>query len=339
MHLKETTLNVLKRAKGISSVVFKRTESISIILCVIMVVILGGSSVSKYFFNSYNLDSLVVQIAPEGIVALGMMMLLITGVFDLSVGSTMCLGGLVSAMALTAGFSVFPSVLLGLASGAAVGAINGVLTEKAGVNPLITTLGMMYIVRSITELIIVGQGQTGYSNLPESFMRIGQGSLLGIYYMFWIVLGLAIIITIVITKTAWGRNLFFIGGNEAAAVALGIRKHKVRITLFIITGILAALAGILINARTGVATRYLGQNSHMNIIISCVIGGGSLLGGKGNMIGALFGTAFLALLSNSFNLFDVNQRIQSFTLGIVLIAVVSVDGYLELRKRKLLGKE
>ena len=338
MNLKETALQIFMKTKDFSSKIFRRTESISMILCAIMVLILG-STVSKFFFNPFNLDSLIVQIAPEGIVALGMMMLLITGVFDLSVGSTMCLGGLVSAMALTAGISAFSSIMLGLASGAAVGAINGLLTEKAGVNPLITTLGTMYVVRSITELIIVRQGQTGYSNLPESFTNIGQGTLFGIYYMFWIVLGLAIIFTVLITRTAWGKRLYFIGGNEAAAVALGIRKQKVRITLFIITGILAALAGILINARTGVATRYLGQNSHMNIIISCVIGGGSLLGGKGNMVGALFGTAFLALLSNSFNLFDVNQRIQSFTLGIVLIAVVSVDGYLEIRKRKLLGKE
>jgi len=326
------------RLKEIAMKIFKRNESISILLCIIMIVFLG-TTVSRYFFNSFNLDSLIVTIAPEGIVALGMMLLFITGVFDLSVGSVMCLGGLVAAMALTAGVPTFPSILLGLSSGALVGVVNGLLIEKARVNPLITTLGTMYIVRSITELIIVGQGQTGYSNLPESFMKVGQGKFLGIYYMFWIFIVLIILFSITLTYRGWGRRLYFIGGNESAAIAMGIKKQKIRIVLYIIVGVLAALAGILINARTGVATRYLGQNSHMNVIIACIIGGGSLLGGKGNMIGALFGTAFLALLSNAFNLYDVNQRIQSFTLGIVLIAVVSVDGYLEIRKRRQLGKE
>ncbi len=316
---------------------FKRTESISITLCVAMVLILGITS--KYFFNSYNLESLVFSISPEGIVALGMMMLLITGVFDLSVGSVMCLGGLVAAMALTAGMPTPVSVFLGLGAGALVGVINGLITEKAGVNPLIATLGMMYIIRSITELIIVGQGQTGYSDLPESFKQIGQGHLFGIYYMFWIMIILCVVFTIILSYTAWGRSMYFIGGNESAARAMGINKSRIRISLFIITGVLAALGGILIDARSGAATRYIGQNSHMNVIISCVIGGGSLLGGKGNMIGALFGTFFLSLLSNAFNLYEINQHVQSITLGIVLIAVVSVDGYLQIRKRRMLGKE
>lgn len=316
---------------------FKRTESISLVLCVLMVVVMGITS--RHFFNPYNLESLMVSIAPEGIVALGMMLLIITGVFDLSVGSVMCLGGLVAAMSLSAGMSTPVAVLLGLGSGALVGLINGLVTEKAGVNPLIATLGMMYIIRSITELIIVGQGQTGYSDLPESFTQIGQGSILGIYYMFWIMLILCVVFTILIIFSAWGRRLYFIGGNEAAAKSMGIRKDRVRIGLFIITGTLAALAGILIDARSGAATRYIGTNSHMNVIISCVIGGGSLLGGKGNMVGALLGTFFLTLLSNAFNLYEINQHVQSLTLGIVLIAVVSMDGYLQIRKRRLLGKE
>ena len=316
---------------------FKRTESISLLLCVGMILVMGTTS--KYFFNPYNLESLIVGISPEGIVSLGMMLLLITGVFDLSVGSVMCLGGLVSAMALTAGVSVPLAVLLGLGSGALVGTANGLLTEKAGVNPLITTLGMMYIVRSITESIIVAQGQTGYSNLPEEFTNIGQGSFLGLYYMFWIMIILCVVFTILISRTPWGRNIYFLGGNEAAAKAMGIRKDRIRIVLFIVTGVLAALAGILIDARSGAATRYIGQNSHMNVIISCVIGGGSLLGGKGNMLGALFGTFFLTLLTNAFNLYEINQHTQSLTLGIVLIAVVSIDGYLQIRKRRMLGKE
>jgi ribose/xylose/arabinose/galactoside ABC-type transport system permease subunit len=327
-------MSVLRDA---ASRAFKRPEIVSVVMCVLTAALLAATS--PHFFNPYNIESLVASVSPEGIVGLGMLLLLITGVFDLSVGSVMCLGGLVAAMALTAGVSTPLSVFLGLASGVLVGLVNGLLSEKAGVNPLITTLGTMYIVRSITELIIVKQGQTGYSNLPASFTALGQGRLWGVHYMFWIMIVLAIVFTVGITMTPWGRRLYFIGGNEQAAVAMGMNKKLIRISLYVLVGVLAALAGILVDARAGAATRYIGQKSHMNVIVACAIGGGSLMGGKGNMIGALFGTLFLSLLSNAFNLYEINQQIQTLTLGAVLIAVVTVDGYLQIRKRRMLGKE
>jgi ribose/xylose/arabinose/galactoside ABC-type transport system permease subunit len=324
-----------KKARGILSV---RPEGISLILCIIMILILS-IFVPRYFYNSFNLSSLVVAVAPEGIVALGMMLLLVSGVFDLSVGSVMCLGGLVASMAVTFGVPTPLAVLLGLSAGLLTGTVNGFLTEIAAVNPLITTIGMMYMVRGVTEITLVSRGKAGYTNFPQSFKNLGQGTFLGIMYMFWIMLILLVLFTIYITMRKGGRRIYFIGGNENAALAMGIRKRKIRILLFILTGVLAALAGILLNARTGSANRYIGQNSHLNIIIACIIGGGSLAGGKGNMLGAIFGTLFLALLNNAFNLFEVNQHVQSLTTGIVLLAVVVIDGYMSILKRRALGKE
>lgn len=336
----------LSRAKNIAGAslktmhtfVSRRPESISLSLCVIMVLLLGFT-VPKYFFSAHNIGSLITSTSPEGIVALGMMMLLISGVFDLSVGSTMCLGGLISAIALTNGFSPSVSVLLGLGSGMVIGFLNGIITEWGGVNPLITTIGMMYIVRGITEITLVSRGKAGYGDFPESFRQLGQGNFLGIHYMLWILIILALVFSLFLAKRRGGRSLYYIGGNESAAVAMGINKKKIRILLYMLSGVLASMAGILINARAGAANRYTGQNSHLNVIIACIIGGGSLAGGKGNMAGSVFGLLFLVLLNNAFNLYEVNQHVQSLVNGMVLLAVVVIDGWMNILKRRELGKE
>jgi ribose/xylose/arabinose/galactoside ABC-type transport system permease subunit len=324
--------------KTLRTIAGRRPESISLTLCIIMVVLLG-TTVPRYFFSNYNISSLITAVVPEGIVALGMMMLLISGVFDLSVGSVMCLGGLIAAIASTFGLATPIALCLGLGSGLVIGFLNGVTTEVAGVNPLITTIGMMYIVRGITEITLVRRGKAGFSDFPSSFRAIGQGELLGVQYMFWILILLAVLLTVFLIKRRSGRRVYFIGGNEAAAIAMGINKRKIRIVLYMFAGVLAALAGIFISARTGAANRYTGQNSHLNVIIACIIGGGSLAGGKGNMAGAVFGIMFLVLLNNAFNLYDVNQHVQSLVNGLVLLAVVVVDGYINILKRRELGKE
>ena len=198
--------------KTMHSQVSRRPESISLSLCIFMILLLGFT-VPRYFFSGHNVGSLITSTSPEGIVALGMMLLLISGVFDLSVGSVMCLGGLVAAIALTIGLPTSVSVLLGLGSGMVIGLLNGVITEIGGVNPLITTIGMMYIVRGMTEITLVTRGKAGYGNLPESFRQLGQGRLLGIHYMLWILVILALLFSVFLAKRRSGRSLYYIGGN------------------------------------------------------------------------------------------------------------------------------
>ena len=225
-------------------------------------------TVPRYFFSPHNLGSLITSTTPEAIVALGMMMLLISGVFDLSVGSVMCLGGLIAAIALTYGLSTPLSIVLGLISGMLIGLLNGVIIEFGAVNPLITTIGMMYIVRGITEITLVRRGKAGFSNLPESFRELGQGRFLNIHYMLWILIVLALIFSLFLVLRRGGRSIYYIGGNENAALAMGINKKMIRIILYMVSGTLASLAGIIINARAGAANRYTGQNSHLNVIIA-----------------------------------------------------------------------
>lgn len=315
---------------------FKVNESVSILLTLLVLIVLAVGS--PYFFDGSNIDSLQTSIAPYGIVAIGMMVLLISGVFDLSVGSVMCLGGLITAMCLTAGVPVLLAVIIGIAAGGIAGLINGVLVEIAGINPLITTIGMMYIVRGVTETVLVQKGKGGFTGFEESFHSLGQGKFLGIYYMFWIMIILMVIVQLYLSKGSGGRRLYYIGGNREAAKLMGIRVRKISISAFVLSGALAALAGILITARSGMANRYTGEGAHLAVIISSIIGGASLSGGRGSMVGAFFGTVFMTLLRNGFNLFDVEAQWQDISVGAILVIVVLMDGYLALRKQRELGK-
>ena len=314
----------------------RKNETVSVGLAVLLLIFLVLARPN--FLDSVNLDSLQTSIAPYGIMAIGMMILLVSGVFDLSVGSTMGLGGLVSAITLTLGASPAVAILTGILSGLLIGLINGLIVEIAGVNALITTIGTMYIGRGISEIVLVGRGYAGYTDFPENFNNLGRGQFLNIYYMFWILLALLVIFQLVLRYTKFGRQLFFIGGNYEASEKLGINARRIRILAFVLCGALAAFAGILVTARAGIANRYTGVGAHMDVIIACIIGGGSLIGGQGSIVGAFSGMVFMVLMSNAFNLYAIPPQWQSILVGSILLLVITVDGYVSLSKQKRLGK-
>jgi ribose transport system permease protein len=316
--------------------ILRKNETVSVSLAVLLLVFLVIARPN--FLDRVNLDSLQTSIAPYGIMAIGMMILLISGVFDLSVGSTMGLGGLVSAITLTLGASPAVAILTGILSGLLIGLINGLIVEIAGVNALITTIGTMYIGRGISEIVLVGRGYAGYTDFPENFNNLGRGQFLNIYYMFWILLALLVIFQLVLRYTKFGRQLFFIGGNYEASEKLGINARRIRILAFVLSGALAAFAGVLVTSRAGIANRYTGVGAHMDVIIACIIGGGSLIGGQGSIVGAFSGMVFMVLMSNAFNLYAIPPQWQSILVGIILLLVITVDGYVSLSKQKRLGK-
>lgn len=314
----------------------KKNETVSACLVIVGAAVLALTS--PYFLQGVNLESLQTAIAPYGIMAIGMMALLISGVFDLSVGSVMCLGGLVAGICLNSGLPVPVAILLGVLSGTLVGLLNGALVEIAGINALIVTIGTQYIARGFCEVTLVGRGKGGYSDFPEAFLTLGRGQFLGIYYMVWIMAFLMIAFQLYLRYAPDGRRLYHLGGNYAAARQMGIKTKWVRIKAFMLSGTLAALAGVLVTARAGVANRYTGENAHMDIIIACIIGGGSLAGGQGSVVGAFFGIAFMKLMSNAFNLYAIAPQWQSIIVGGILLLVLAVDGYVYIAKLKKLGK-
>jgi ribose transport system permease protein len=333
MDMKLSFLDKHQRLSGF----FKKSEALSVTLALLLLLFLVTAT--PHSLDPANIDAIQTAIAPYGIMSIGMMVLLISGVFDLSVGSVMCLGGLVSAISLTIGASPVVAILAGIISGMLIGLINGLIVEVAKVNALIATIGTMYIARGVCEIVLVGRGQAGYTNFPESFNNLGRGQFLNMYYMFWIMIALVIIFQLIMTYTKFGRKLFFIGGNYNASKLLAINSERIRIIAFMLSGTLAAFAGILVTARAGIANRYTGVGAHMEIIIACIIGGGSLLGGQGSIIGALAGMAIMALMRDAFNLFTIPPQWQSIMIGIILLIVITVDGYVTLSKQKKLGKE
>ena len=314
----------------------RQNEAVSVGLAVLLLFFLIFARPN--FLDQVNIESLQTSIAPYGIMAIGMMILLISGVFDLSVGSTMGLGGLVSAICLTLGASPLVAVLAGILSGVVIGLINGIIVEIAKVNALIATIGTMYIGRGISEIVLVGRGYAGYTNFPESFNNLGRGQFLNAYYMFWFLLILVIIFQLVLRYTKFGRQLYYIGGNYESAENLGINARRIRILAFTLSGVLAAFAGVLVTARAGIANRYTGVGAHMDVIIACIIGGGSLIGGQGSIVGAFSGMVFMVLMSNAFNLYAIPPQWQNILVGFILLLVITVDGYVSLNKQKRLGK-
>ena len=293
---------------------------------------------SPYFFLENNMLSLQGVIAPRVIMAIGMMLVVILGMFDLSVGSVMGLGGILCGYMLSQGFPVLPSVVCSVLIGGVIGALNGILIAVFNIIPLITTIGTMYIFRGFCEMIMTSNVAMSLTGFPQSFLDFGSMTILGMYPMVWIMIVLLVVAEFVLKKCYVGRQLYFIGGNRASAQSLGLNVKRVIIGCFTISGMLSSLAGVVSVARFQSSSRYLGKDLQMDILIACIIGGGSLAGGKGDMLGTFFGTAFVALLENAFNLYEINSLFKSVVIGAVLVLVVLFDGYMHQKKMRELGK-
>ena len=289
---------------------------------------------SPAFLDPNNLDSLQTAIAPNLMVAVGMIVLFITGLFDLSVGAVMGLAGIVTATALQHGFGLPASVAAGLGVGIGIGAVNGILVAYAGINHLIVTLGVMYMTRGVIEILLKGEGLAGFTDYPAGFLHLGSARLGGVYAAFLAVVAVAVVAELVLRKTRLGRAVYFTGDNPEAAKLIGLDTRRIRLGTFVLSGFMAALAGLFATARMGMANRYLGTGLEMNIIIACLVGGGSIAGGKGSVLGAAFGVVFISLLTDAFNLFEVPAEWQSAVIGAILVAVVVFDGAMILRKQR-----
>lgn len=301
------------------------------VVILLALALLAGSGA---FLNANNLDSLQTAITPNLIVAIGMMVLFVLGLFDLSVGATMGLAGIVAAMALQHGFGLPVAALLGIGVGVSIGLANGALVAYVGINHLIVTLGVMYMTRGLIEVLLKGEGLAGFTEYPGSFLFIGNGKVGGFYLAFLAASGVALVAEFILRKTRTGRALYFTGGNPDAARLIGLPTRRIRFGAFVFSGIMSALAGLFSTAHMGMANRYLGTGLEMSIIIACLVGGGSIAGGKGSMIGAALGVIFISLLTDTFNLFGIPAEWQSAVVGSILVAVVVFDGLMILRKQR-----
>lgn len=292
------------------------------LLVLILLIIIVMSNLSPYFFSFANFRAVSVGMTPIAIIVIGMAILLASGGFDLSVGSVMALASTVVAMLLLAGLSIPSAVAIALLVGAFAGLVNGTLVTAFGINPLVATLGTMSIARGIALVLTEG---FSISSLPAEFAWIGKASFIGIPALVILTITLIIVFDLAVRHTRFFRQIYFIGANEKAAMLSGIHVNRVRIVAYILTGILAALAGVLLASRLMSGTPTAGTGLELQVLAAAVIGGASLRGGEGTILGAFLGVVFVALINNSMTMLAVSIYWQMIVIGTVLVCAVALD--------------
>lgn len=273
-----------------------------------------------------NLSQILLNLSIDTIVAVGMMLLLISGSFDLSVGSIVAFAGCLTAYLLHFFHLPVPiAIFIGLASSVVIGFINGYLIAYQGINPMIQTLAMMGIVRGCA-LMVSG---SGIQNLPYWFNTIGQSKFAGIQMPVWYMLICVILFSFFFNKVITFRQYYYIGGNEKAADLSGIRVRRMKMLGFVISATLAGIAGILLSSRLGAALPTMGRGLELRVITAAILGGASLSGGHGKIPGALLGALFMGLIANIMVIARVSGYWQDIILGAILIGTLWLDKALQ----------
>ncbi|MFC5405324.1 ABC transporter permease [Cohnella soli] len=304
----------------------KRLLSVSesgIFLTVVLISLIVGL-INPVFFSFDNIMNVLHNTSFTLIVAIGMTFVLVSAGLDLSVGSFLALGSLFTGICLREGVPIPLALLIGIGVGAVGGWINGFIVVKFKIPPLITTLGTMYMGRGL--VLIITKGTPVYP-LPEAFGKIDQGVAFGINYSVFIALILAVIGHFVLTRTVFGRSVYAVGGNEETARLSGINVNRVKLVVYIIVGALSAVTGILTTSRLGSAQPNIGVSFEMEVISAVIIGGTSLFGGAGTILGTVLGALFMNILANGMTLVHVSAYWQQFTVGLVIILAVGLDLY------------
>lgn len=295
------------------------------------------------FLKLGNLLGVANQTAIYAIIAVGMTMVIILREIDLSVGSIVALSSVTAAVFLrdvgggaNAGYGALAvACLLALLAAAAAGAINGLLVTAARLPSFIATLAMMLIARGLAQRI-TNQESIGDTWLPPAFRILGGGSPGGIPNPVWIMIVLYAVAQFVMSRTAFGRKLYAIGGNPEAARLCGIRLQQMKFVVFTISGGLAGLGGLLLSSRLNCGDPKYGDMYELEVIAAAVVGGTSLMGGEGRMLGTLIGAFIIAVIRNGMNLLGIESSVQSIVLGAVLAGAVLAD---QLKRRWQAGRD
>lgn len=294
----------------------------------LFIIIIGFSLVlsflTPHFLTRANITTTAIGLAADGIIAVGMTVALVLGGFDLSVGSVMALSGVVAGSLYLGGMNIWLAAIVALAVGMSCGLINGYFIGHVGLNPFITTLGMMSIARGSSYVLTKGS-PLSLAGISKGFKFLGGGRILGFPVMVLIYLVIVIIMDFALRRSAAMRHVFYVGSNEKAAALSGIDVSKVKTGVFFLTGTLAAITGILTLSRFTVAAPNAGMSAEMRAIAASVIGGASLRGGEGTVLGSVLGVVLLALVNNALVLLNVSVYWQDLITGIILISAVLLD--------------
>ena len=298
-------------------------------LITLLALCLATALLTDRFLSPLNLTNILVQSSIMAVIAIGMTFVIIGGGFDLSVGSTVALAGCIAAMVIVK-FGVAVGVVAGIAAGVAVELANGVIIAKLGVNPFITTLGTMVLVRGIVYLI-TGGAPVGDEGLPAAFIAFGSARFLGIHYLVWVPALLLLILSWVMRATPYGRRIYATGGNREAAYLSGVPVERIIASTYAWCGALAGVAGVMLAARLQSGQPTAGEFYELTAIAAVILGGASLQGGEGTLYKSIIGVLIMIVLGNSLNLLNVDSYWQRVAIGAVIIAAAAAD---RLRSRR-----
>ncbi len=299
------------------------------LIIIIIILIIALTVKDSNFFALRSLASILDHATINGVMAAGMTVLLISGSFDLSVGSAMAFTGIITIMLQP--YGMFVSILGGILAGTMVGVVNGLLVVKGRINAFIATLGTMVIFRGL------GLALTGSSPIKgsiESYKAIGQGQFLGIHYSVIYLAVMYVIVWYVLRYTKFGRNDYSIGGNQLSAKLAGINVNFYTFMYFVFCSFTAAISGIILSSRVNTANAVFGDTTNLIVIAAAVLGGTSLFGGKGSVVGTIQGVLILGLIERAMVVFNVDTNYQLLVRGFIILAVVVTDA-VTTRRRQL----
>ncbi len=289
-------------------------------LIIFLLLLVVSSLVSDSFLTSNNLSNLLRQVAPIGLISIGMFLVILTGGIDLSVGSIVATIGV--TFALLSYEVYFPVALaISLIVGLAIGMLSGYLVAYRKIAPFIATLAMMTIVRGGGFLLSKG-APISVGEHSSAILVMGTGAFLGVPYSAWILLIVFATVFIGVRYHVFGRKVLAVGSNEEAVRLSGISVERVKFSVYIIAAFLTAIAALLMVGRTGVGTANIGVGLELDAIAAVVIGGASLSGGRGTVLNTLLGVLILGLIGNIMNLLDVTSYLQQLIKGVIIILAV-----------------
>lgn len=320
MTQRTTNMPIGPRRQNTASWLTHKVRDFGLLIALLCLIIYFTIS-SDVFMTSQNMRNVALQAAALAAVAIGQTFVILNADLDLSVGSIVALVSVVGAMAMAA-YGIPVGIVIGLAAGAAVGLINGLVVTRLRVMAFIATLAMLSVAQGLALNISSGIPITG---IPGSFADLAFARILGVPVPFIISMVLFVAAVFTLHYTRLGRNIYAVGGNVEAARLSGIPVRKTKLWAYVISGVCAAIASMILTARVGSGQPTLGASLALESVAAVVLGGVSLFGGRGSIIGVGVGVAFVSILSNGLNLLNVSSYTQMILVGIALIAAVAVD--------------
>ena len=295
----------------------------------LLVLLAVFAAFAPHFASAGNLSDIATEITLNTMLAVGMTFVILVGGIDLSVGSVIALcavvsGRVLASSSLSAPVAILLTVVLSIVVGMACGLVNGFVSERWRVPSFIVTLGMLNVARGAA---LQYTNAKTYYTFPQSFDDFGTITLLGVPILFWIALAMVAVGHFVLTRTVYGRMIFAIGNNEEAVRLSGHRTSLVKMSVFVISGLCVGIAAVTYMARLNIADPTIGEGYELNAIAAVVIGGASLNGGKGSMIGTVLGACLLGVLTNGLLLMGISEFESEIITGAVIMIAVIVDHY------------